>query len=81
MLSGREAGSGQLVAGRWAGRGSAHSWLTFCLTFLQIQSSGKVFNVVLQLTHIVSSGSLLSCDAMFFSFGSQFSVKKCIFWR
>ena len=28
-----------------------------------------------------SSGSLLSCDAMFFSVGSQFFGENCIFWR
>ena len=41
----------------------------------------KYSTYVLQLSHMVSSGSLLSCDAMFFTVGSQFSGKKCFFLR
>ena len=33
------------------------------------------------ISHMVSSGSLLSCDAMFFLVGSQIFGEKCIFWR
>ena len=44
---------------------AAHSWLTF---------SHKVFN-------LLSSNLCFSCDAMFFSVGSQFFGEKCIFWR
>ena len=50
------------------GRRVALSWLTFWLTFLL----AKYSTFVLQISHMVSSESLLSCDAMFFSVGSKF---------
>ena len=63
------------------GRRAAHSWLTFCLTFLQIQFSYKVFNLRSStFTHGILKVSAL-CDAMLFSVGSELSGNKCIFWR
>ena len=41
----------------------------------------KYSTCVLQISHMVSSGSLHSCDAMFFSACSQFFGEKCNFWR
>ena len=60
------------AAGGWwtGGRRTARSWLMFRLTFLT-----KYSTCVLQISHMVSSGSLLSCDAMFVSVGSQLFVK------
>ena len=67
------AGSGQ-VGGQAGG--------TFLiLPFCRFNFLAKYSTYVLQLSHIVSSGSLLSCDVMIVSVGSQFSSKKCISWR
>ena len=39
----------------------------------------KYSTCVLQISHMVSSGSLLSCDAMLFTVGSHFLVKNAFF--
>ena len=64
------------AAGGWwtGGRRTARSWLTFRLTFLT-----KYSTCVLQISHMVSSGSLLSCDAMFVSVGSQLFGENAFF--
>ena len=42
------------------------------LPFGRFDFLAKCLTCVHKISHMVSSGSLLSCDAMFFSAGSQF---------
>ena len=47
--------------------------------FCRFNFLAKYSTCVLQISHMVSSGSLLSCDAMFFSVGSQFFGENAYF--
>ena len=72
MLSWRAAG------GR---AGGAFLVNVFVNLFCRFDFLAKYSTCVLQISHIVFSGSLLSCGAMFFSVGFQVFGEKCIFWR
>ena len=68
-----------MLSGRAGGGRAALSWLTFWLIFLQIRFSRKVFN--LRASNFIHgfSGSLRSCDAKIFSFGSQLFGENAFF--